>query len=107
MKPLSVLVAALLLAGCSSAANPPTPTVTTITIDPVAKAITERYGACLTKLKFTAPFDINVYSSTHKADVSGTPGVIGFRTATSNSGNLLIVPNDSDNSARVLASVGC
>ena len=101
-------VAVLALAGCSTAAPAasvvakPTPTV-----DPVVKAITDRYGDCLVKLKFTKPFDINVYQSTHKADVSGAPGVVGFRTSTSNSGKLLIIPDDSDSSARALASVGC
>ena len=127
-------VAVLALAGCSSSAPAASvvakPSVTTPTtsapvaaaptlkaaavkpvapvkVDPVAQAITDRYGDCLIKLKFVKPFDINVYQSTHKADVSGTPGVVGFRTATSNTGNLLIIPEDSDNSARALASVGC
>lgn len=128
-------VAVLALAGCStgsgSAPPPPAPPTSASTstpvatkapsvapkpaatpkpaakVDPVAQAITDRYGDCLMKLKFTKPFDINVYSSTHKADVSGAPGVVGFLTATSNSGNLLIIPDDSDNSARALASVGC
>ena len=101
-------VAVLALAGCSSSA--PAATVVakpTPTVDPVVKAIADRYGDCLVKLKFTKPFDINVYRSTHKADVSGTPGVIGFRTATSNTGKLLVIPDDSDNSARAMASVGC
>jgi hypothetical protein len=110
MNRLTVLaaVAVLALVGCSSSAGAtrtvvkPTPTV-----DPVVKAITDRYGDCLIKLKFTKPFDINVYQSTHKADVSGTPGVVGFLTSTSNSGKLLIIPDASDSSARVLASVGC
>jgi hypothetical protein len=77
------------------------------TIDAVAQVITDHYGDSLLKLKFAKPFDIAVYSSTHKADVSGTPGVIGFRTATSNTGKLLIIPDDADNSARAMASVGC
>lgn len=105
------VLAMILLAGCSSttepSANPPVPAVTTAAVDPVAKAITDRYGDCLVKLKFTKPFDITVYSTTHKAVVSGTPGVVTFRTATANTGNLLITPEDADNSARALATVGC
>ena len=109
--PLVPILATILLAGCSNTAEPnaapPAPAVTTTTVDPVAKAITDRYGDCLVKLKFTKPFDIHVYPATHKANVSATPGVITFRTATSNTGNLLITPEDADNSARALAAAGC
>jgi len=105
-----ILTAAL--TGCSAPAPaaPAAPTASATTpkpLDPVAQAITDRYGDCLVSLKFTKPFDITVYATTHKAAVSGPPGVVGFRTATSNTGNLIIVPDDSDNSARAMASVGC
>ena len=126
----AIIAAALTTAGCSASApiTPPTsetpaaspsasapaatlkPTATpkpVPTLDSVAQAITDRYGDCLIKLGFTAPFGISVYTATHKADVSGAPGVVGFLTATSDTGNLLTMPDESDNSARALASVGC
>jgi len=117
VKRIAIVILAAALAGCSSpapaapaapaASSAPIATPTPKPIDPVAQAITDRYGDCLVSLGFTKPFDITVYATTHKAAVSGPPGVLGFRTATSNTGNLLIVPDDSDNSARAMASVGC
>lgn len=110
--PVAVVIAAFVLTvtGCGSStptAAPKAEAEAEATIDPIAAAITERWGECLIKLKFTEPFDITVYSSTHKADVSSPNGVIGFRTGISNTGKILLMPDDSDNSARALASVGC
>ena len=115
-------IAVLALAGCSAGAvSSPPPSASTASkpaasapvatakpaakVDPVAQAITDRYGDCLVKLKFVKPFTMDIYPDT--AVVSGTPGVVTFHVAKSNTGSLLIAPVDSDNSARALASVGC
>jgi hypothetical protein len=100
--------AVLTLAGCSSNAPSAAPKAEA-TIDPIAVAITERWGDCLRSLKFTEPFDITVYHSTNKADVSNEDysTVIFFHTGTSNTGNLITIPDEADGSARALASVGC
>jgi hypothetical protein len=79
----------------------------TPTPDPVALAITDRYGDCLVKLGFTKPFTIDVFKLSKKATVSSKAGVITFTTGTTNSGGITTVPVDTDNSARVLATVGC
>ena len=128
-----VILAAAALAGCSSTAPaapatptaaqtvpattptptppPPAPPATkpkpSATVDPVAQAITDRYGDCLVSLGFTKPFTIDVYALTHKAVVSGPPGAITFNTGTANTGSLITIPVDTDSSARALASVGC
>ena len=119
-------LAALMLTGCGgvtpaatepASSAPPvaqtTPAVTTPTptpspaMDPVAAAITDRFGECLIALGFTKPFTIDVFEAIDQASVSGTPGVVSFLTGTSNDGSILTMPDDSDNSARALASVGC
>lgn len=94
------------VAQTTPAAASPSPTPSPA-VDPVSAAITERFGECLIALGFTEPFTIDVFETIQEASVSGTPGVVSFLTGTSDTGNILTVPDDSDNSARALASVGC
>lgn len=102
------VIAALSLSGCGSS-TPTAESAPKAGIDPIAAAITERFGECLVKLKFTEPFDITIYHSTDKADVSNADysTVILFHTGTSDTGNIITIPDEADGSARVLASVGC